>query len=56
VRVRGGKWEIVGKLPVNKFGRMKIDASIAELKEACSMVKELLGKKLVLDSILSCSK
>jgi hypothetical protein len=43
VRVREGKWEIVEKLPVNKFGRTKIDASIAELKEERWMLKELLG-------------
>jgi malate dehydrogenase len=32
-RVRRGKWEIVQKLPINKFGRWKIHASLAELKE-----------------------
>jgi malate dehydrogenase len=44
VRVRGGKWEIVQKVPINEFSRDKIDKSIAELKEEKSMVSELLGK------------
>ena len=44
VRVRGGKWEIVQKLPINDFSREKIDKSIAELKEERSLVSELLGK------------
>src|ERR1700730_16387769 len=43
VRVRGGKWEIVQKLPINDFSREKIDKSIAELKEEKSLVSELLG-------------
>src|SRR5437879_3926149 len=43
VRVRGGKWEIVQKLPINDFSREKIDKSVAELKEEKSMVAELLG-------------
>jgi malate dehydrogenase len=41
-RVRGGKWEIVQKLPINDFSRSKIDKSVAELKEEKSMVGELL--------------
>jgi malate dehydrogenase len=44
VRVRGGKWEIVQKIPVNEFSRDKIDKSIAELREEKSLVSELLGK------------
>jgi malate dehydrogenase len=44
VRVRGGKWEIVQKLPLNDFSRDKIDKSVAELKEEKSLVSELLGK------------
>ena len=44
VRVRGGKWEIVQKVPINDFSRTKIDASVAELKEEKSLVAELLGK------------
>ncbi len=44
VRVRGGKCEIVQKLPLNDFSRDKIDKSIAELREEKSMVSELLGK------------
>ena len=42
VRVRGGKWEIVQKVPINDFSRDKIDRSISELKEEKSMVTELL--------------
>jgi malate dehydrogenase len=40
--VRGGKWEIVQKLPINDFSRSKIDKSVAELQEEKSMVGELL--------------
>ncbi len=43
VRVRGDKWEIVQKLPINEFSRDKIDKSVAELKEEKSMVSELLN-------------
>ncbi len=43
-RVRGGKLEIVQKLPINDFSRDKIDKSVAELKEEKSLVAELLGK------------
>jgi malate dehydrogenase len=42
VRVRGGKWEIVQKLPLNDFSRERIDKSVAELKEEKSLVSELL--------------
>ena len=44
IRVRGGKWEIVQKVPINEFSRDKIDKSVAELKEEKSLVSELLGK------------
>ena len=44
LRVRGGKLEIVQKLPLNEFSRGKIDKSVAELKEEKSEVAELLGK------------
>ena len=44
IRTRGGKWEIVQKLPINDFSRGKIDKSVAELKGEKSMVSELLGK------------
>src|SRR5213082_1788606 len=44
VRVRGGKWEIVQKLPINEFSRDKIDKSVAELKEEKSLVSELLNQ------------
>ena len=43
IRARGGKWEIVPKVPINEFSREKIDKSIAELKEEKSLVSELLG-------------
>ena len=42
VRRRGGKWEIVQKLPINNFSRAKIDKSVAELNEEKSLVTELL--------------
>jgi malate dehydrogenase len=42
VRVRGGNWEIVQDLPINKFSRDKIDKSVAELKEERSLVSDLL--------------
>jgi malate dehydrogenase len=45
VRVRGDRWEIVEKLPLNDFSRDKIDRSVQELKEERSMVTELLGKQ-----------
>jgi malate dehydrogenase len=41
-RIRGGKLEIVQKLPINDFSRDKIDKSVAELKEEKSLVAELL--------------
>src|SRR5690242_8187820 len=41
-RVRGGKLEIVQGIPINDFGRDKIDKSIAELNEEKSLVGELL--------------
>src|SRR5437016_3402143 len=41
VRVRGGKWEIVQKLPINAFSRDKIDKTAAELKEEKSIVSHL---------------
>ena len=44
VRVHGGKWEIVQKLPINDFSREKIEKSVGELKEEKSMVSELFGK------------
>src|SRR5213596_657221 len=42
VRVRGGKWEIAQKLPINEFSHDKIDKSVAELKEERSLVSDLL--------------
>jgi malate dehydrogenase len=40
---RGGTWEIVQQVPINDFSRSKIDASVVELEEERSMVRELLG-------------
>src|SRR3989440_5982203 len=42
VRVRSGKWEIVQGLPINDFGRSKIEASVAELREEKSLVSDLI--------------
>src|SRR6202163_4785185 len=44
VRARGGKWEIVQKVPINDFSRAKIDKSVAELREEKSLVTDLLGR------------
>ena len=43
IRSRGGKWEIVQKVPSNDFSRSKIDASVAELKEEKSLVADLVS-------------
>jgi malate dehydrogenase len=43
VRTRSGKWEIVQGVPLNEFGRAKMDASVAELKEEKALVGELIG-------------
>ena len=40
--VRGGKVEIVQKLPINDFSREKIDKSVAELTEEKTLVADLL--------------
>ena len=42
VRVAGGKWEIVQKVPINDFSREKIDKSVTELKEEKADVSDLL--------------
>ena len=42
IRVAGGKWEIVQKVPINDFSREKIDKSVAELKEEKTDVSDLL--------------
>jgi malate dehydrogenase len=44
VRVRSGKPEVVQNVPINEFSRVKIDASVNELKEEKSLVSDLLGK------------
>jgi malate dehydrogenase len=43
IRSRGGKWEIVQKVPINEFSRDRIDASVAELEEEKSLVGDLIG-------------
>ena len=43
IRMHGGKWEIVQRLPINDFSRSKIDASVAELREEKSLVSELIS-------------
>ena len=40
----GQKLEVVKGLPINDFGRAKIDSTVNELKEERGMVGELLGK------------
>ncbi|CAN5378801.1 malate dehydrogenase [soil metagenome] len=40
----GGKWKIVQEVPLNDFGRAKVDASVAELKEEKSLVGDLIPK------------
>jgi len=40
----GQKLEVVKNLPINDFGRARIDATVNELKEERAMVGELLGK------------
>ncbi len=42
IRSHDGKWEIVTDVPVNGFGRAKIDASVRELAEERELVKDLL--------------
>jgi malate dehydrogenase len=42
VRSNGQKLEVVPGLPINEFSRGKIDATIGELKEEKSLVKDLL--------------
>ena len=42
--VSDGKWEIVQGVRLSEFGRSKVDATLAELKEERTMVSELLPK------------
>jgi malate dehydrogenase len=44
VRSNGSKLEIVQGLSVSEFSRVKIDATVNELKEEKSLVSELLPK------------
>lgn len=43
VRSKGGKAKVVSGLTINEFSRVKIDASVNELKEERELVRELLG-------------
>ena len=43
VRTAGDGWEIAKWVPVNPFSRLKIDATLNELREEKSLVAELLG-------------
>ena len=43
IRTRGGKWEIARDVAINDFSRARIDASVAELKEEKSLVKDLIS-------------
>ncbi len=43
VRTSGGKAQIVEGVPLNEFGRSKVNASVGELQEERSLVTELLG-------------
>ena len=44
IRTEDGKsWQIVPGLSINEFSQSKIDATIAELKEEKSLVKDLIG-------------
>ena len=42
IRSSGNKWQIVQDVPLNDFSQAKVDASVNELKEEKSLVKELL--------------
>ncbi len=43
IRSDGSKWSIVQGVPINKFARERIDASVAELEEEREITKELIG-------------
>ncbi|MEM7011180.1 MAG: malate dehydrogenase [Verrucomicrobiota bacterium] len=42
IRSNGTDWEIVQDVPLNEFGRAKLDASVAELREERDAVSDLL--------------
>ena len=44
MRLIGPRLEIVQGLPINEFGRARINASVNELKEERSTVAEMLPK------------
>jgi malate dehydrogenase len=43
IRTVGHEWEIVQNVSLNDFSRLKIDASVNELREEKALVAELLG-------------
>ena len=43
IRSTGGKWQIVQDVPLNDFSRAKIEASVNELQEEKTLVKDLLA-------------
>jgi malate dehydrogenase len=45
IRSSGGDWQVVQNVEVNEFSRSKIDASVNELKEEQSLVRELLAER-----------
>ena len=42
IRSNGQQWEVVPEVPLNEFGRAKLQATVKELQEEKSMVGELL--------------
>jgi malate dehydrogenase len=42
IQSSGGRWQIVGNVPLNDFSRSKIDASVKELKEERELVAKLI--------------
>jgi malate dehydrogenase len=43
IRSDGSRWEIVQNVPINSFSRERIDQSVNELKQECSLVTELVS-------------
>lgn len=44
LRARAGSWNIVPGVPLDEFGRSKLDATIRELEEERAMVRDLLPR------------
>ncbi len=45
LRARAGSWNIVPGVPLDEFGRSKLDATIRELEEERAMVRDLLPRR-----------